>query len=161
MFIKTEYKELIDGYIGVCIQDKIIPSMDQISAMVETLFRNGYFDFREFQVAMALLPSNLNDFMIKKWLKQIMLIDENSVVWEIFIKIVKHFATISGDDKENCQEKKIQKEFLKNLSLVPLDSIGKKEGEKSNLDKMKKSVLKDVTKTRKSKQGSLRKTNPF
>ena len=100
--------------------------MDQISAMVETLFENGYFDFREFQVAMASLPSNPNDFMIKKWLKQIILIDENSVVMEIFIKIVKHFATISVEDKENCQEKNFQKEFLKNLSLVPLNSIEKK-----------------------------------
>ena len=54
-----EFEELIDVYVGVCINDCKEPSFEEIQNVIGIFIGNGFFNFEELQLAMATLPGKI------------------------------------------------------------------------------------------------------
>ena len=56
-----EFEELIDVYVGVCINDCKEPTFEEIQNVIGVFIGNGFFNFEELQLAMATLPGTVEE----------------------------------------------------------------------------------------------------
>ena len=111
--INPNFKEVIDAYVKICVEEKTPPSNETIIDIIGELIGNGFSDFESLEKALENINDPLDQNTIQSWLEnEIQYFYENKEHFQVLINILRNIILFKKDFKTKKEENSLPLWYL-------------------------------------------------